>query len=148
MSKSLLPINIAQQLVMYNSDQITNQLWYLQDQKLLMLHWHSFYCIDLSISAAINNSFHNDLNLKVAMLSDWELAQRQSQSQWYSYTSCYHSIKICISCWMIHCACFTSLNQLIFTCDCLRFSHIIPWIVSLVFPASLGIATDSLCAII
>jgi hypothetical protein len=37
-SKSLLPINIAQQLVMYNSYQITNHLWCLQDQMLLTLH--------------------------------------------------------------------------------------------------------------
>lgn len=40
-SRSPLPIPAANKLVMHNTDQITFQLPYLQDQQLLTLHLHS-----------------------------------------------------------------------------------------------------------
>lgn len=39
---SLLRIEVANMLLMHNSKEIIVQLPYLQDQKLLTLHWSSF----------------------------------------------------------------------------------------------------------
>jgi len=55
MSQSLLLITAAITLIIDNSEQIASQLTYLQDQQLLMLHWHSFsecgcYLLALSFS--------------------------------------------------------------------------------------------------
>jgi len=41
LSVSLLPMKAANMLVMHNSEQISAQIPYLQDRKLLMLRWHS-----------------------------------------------------------------------------------------------------------
>jgi len=67
---SLSPITAANMSVMNNSDQITGVLPYLQDHELLTLDWWSFYCIVHSISAAIDNCFHHDLNLLDVFQSD------------------------------------------------------------------------------
>ena len=58
---SLLRIKVAITFGMHNSDQITVQLQYVQDQKLLTLHSHSFECIVHSTSGAIDNCFYHDL---------------------------------------------------------------------------------------
>ena len=81
LSISVLPINAANMLVMNNSDQITFQWLYLQDQTLLMLHWRSFKYIVHSKSAAFDNSIFNYLNLLVATLPDWELSLWQRSAQ-------------------------------------------------------------------
>jgi len=78
---SLLPMKASNTSVMHNSDRITVKLPYLQNHKLLTLHWHSFQSIVQSTSAAIDNSFHHDLNQLVVILTDWELALWQSQVQ-------------------------------------------------------------------
>jgi len=67
---SLLHINIANTSVMPNSNHITIQFAYLQDQKSLTLHQRSFPFIVHSTSAAIDNYIHNDLNVLVAFLTD------------------------------------------------------------------------------
>jgi len=64
-----LPIKAANRLVRHNRDQITVELPHLQNYKSLTLRWHSFQCIVHSISAAIDNSFHDDFEL-VGSLSD------------------------------------------------------------------------------
>jgi hypothetical protein len=43
MSLAVLPIKAVSTTVMLDSDEITSQLRYLQDQKSLKLRWHSFY---------------------------------------------------------------------------------------------------------
>jgi len=66
---------------MHNSDQITIQLPYLQDQKLFMLRWRSVEIIVHWSSAAIDNCLHHDLYLVVVFLTDWDLALSQSWAQ-------------------------------------------------------------------
>jgi hypothetical protein len=68
-------------LVMCNSDQITDQLPYLQYLKSLVLSWRSFECIANSISAAIDDCFDYDLNLLDGFLTIWDVAMRQSRAQ-------------------------------------------------------------------
>jgi len=81
----LLPIKAANPLDMYNSNQITVQLSYLQDPKLLTHHWHSIdaplpsiWCTVYSSSAPINNYFHDDLILLVVFQIDWDINLWQS----------------------------------------------------------------------
>jgi len=79
--QSLLPMKAANTSVMHNSDLITVQLPYLQDHKLLTLHWRSFQCIAHSTSIAIDNCFHHDLNWLIFFLSDRDSALWQSRPQ-------------------------------------------------------------------
>jgi len=67
---SLIPIKAANTSVMPNGDQSTVYLWYLHDHKLLTLCWRSFYRIAHSTSAAIDSSFHHDLNLLEVFLPE------------------------------------------------------------------------------
>jgi len=57
------------------------QLPYLQDQKLFMLHWHSFQCMVHSISATIESCFHDDFHSIVVFLADSDWALWQSHVQ-------------------------------------------------------------------
>jgi len=88
----------ANTLIMHNSDQITFQLSYFQDQKLLMLYWYSIKCIVHYKTAAIDNCIYNELNLLIAILTDSDSAVWQSRAQWYSYTVRSNSNKINVSC--------------------------------------------------
>jgi len=78
---SFLPIKAANTSLMHNSNQITVYLLYLQNHKSLKHCWRSFQCFVHSTSAAIDNSFHHDLNLMVVYLTDWDMALWQSQAQ-------------------------------------------------------------------
>jgi len=66
---------------MHDSEQITFQLRYLQDQKILTLRWCSFQCIVHSLFAAIDNSIHNYANILVAFPTDLDSALGQSLAQ-------------------------------------------------------------------
>ena len=121
-SPSLLLIYAANTSVMLNRNQITIQLPYLQDQKLLTLHWHSFWCIVHSTPPAIDNCFHNVFILLVVCPPDWHSAMWQSRAQYYSFTVRSHTIEIDISCLMSHCACYTSVYELILTSECSSFA--------------------------
>jgi hypothetical protein len=77
-SRSPLPIPAANKLVMHNSDQITFQLPYLQDQQLLTLHLHSSQCTVHSQSDAIDGWIQNQLNIFVDILPDGNSAHCQS----------------------------------------------------------------------
>jgi len=67
--------------VMNNSDQVTGLLPYLQNHKLLTLHWRSFWCIVHLTNAAIDYCFHHDLNLLDVCLSDQDSALWENQAQ-------------------------------------------------------------------
>jgi len=77
---SLLPIMAASTSVMHNNDQVTGELPYLQDHKLLTLHWHSFQWIVHSTSAAVDNCLHPDLTLSVLFRPHWNSALWQSRA--------------------------------------------------------------------
>jgi len=66
---------------MPNSDQSTVELPSLDNHKSLMLSWRSFYSIVHSISAAIDSSFHHNLNFSEVFLPELDLALWQSRAQ-------------------------------------------------------------------
>jgi len=74
------PTKAANMFVTNNNDQVTGELAYLQDHKSLTLRSRSFEHIVHSASAAVNHSFHHDLTLLVAFLSDSDSAQWQSRA--------------------------------------------------------------------
>jgi len=59
-SRSLVGIMAAIKLLLHYSNQFTIQLGYLQDEKLLMVHWHWFEYIVHPKSGSIDNSIDND----------------------------------------------------------------------------------------
>ena len=120
---SLLPIKAANTSVMHNSDQITVELPYIQNHKSLILRWPSFQWIVHSTSAAVDNSFHHDLNLLEVVLADWDLALWQRRAQYHSCTVHSHMTKIYESCQKLHCVCYASVYQPIFTSYCSPFAH-------------------------
>ena len=146
---SLLPIHAANMSVMTSNNQVTGELPYLPDHKLLTFCWRPFQCIAHSTSAAIDNWFYPDLNLLVVFLSDWDLDLWQSRVEQHSCTvySCMNNNNI--SGQKIHCACNTSVYQPIFTRYCSLFAH------NISLTETLGEATyssswtfDTLCAIL
>jgi len=78
---SVLPIITAIALFVHNCDQITVWLLYIESNKTLMLCWQQLRTIVHSTSAAINNSFHGDLNIVVVILTNCDLAFWQSRAQ-------------------------------------------------------------------
>ena len=120
-----LPRKAAHILVMHYSDQITIQLTYLQNLKSLTLQWHSFQWPVHSTSAAINNSFHEALNLLAVFLTDSDWALWPSRAQKHSCTLRSHTTKSYLSFQKRHCASYASVYQPILTSYCSPFSHII-----------------------
>jgi len=112
---SLSPIKAANMSVMNNSDHVTRELPYLQDHKSFTHRWPTFHCIVHSTSAAVNNRFHHDLTLLVVFLSDCDSALRQSRVVYYWCTVHSHTTKHDVYRQMIHCICYTSVYQPIFT---------------------------------
>jgi len=108
---------------MRNSDQITGQLPYLQDQKSLSLRWCSFKYIVHSKPAAINNWIDNCLNLLAAFLPDGDSALWEHWANKYSCICRSNSSKIYTSCLIIHFAHYTAVYYPILTCDGSIFSH-------------------------
>jgi len=80
-----------------------------------MLCWRSFQSIVHSIYAAINNCFHQDLNLLVVLLLDRDSSLWQSRAQYLVCTVRSHMTKIYIYCQKVHCACYASIHQTVFT---------------------------------
>jgi len=119
---SLLPIKTANTSVRNNSDQITVWLPYLHIHKSLTLSWHWFWWIVHSIYAAIDNSFHYILNFLVVFLTDWDLALWESRAQYHSFTVLSYTTKIYVSCQKLHCACYISVYQPVFTSYCSAFA--------------------------
>jgi len=122
-SQIVLPMMAANTSVILDSAQITLHFPCLQDQILLILHWHTLWCIVKVISAAIDNCRINYFDLLVGILPDWDTALWQSWAQKYSCTGHCHATKIDISCWMIHFASYISVYEQIFTCGCSILSH-------------------------
>jgi len=119
---SLLPIEAANTSIMHNNDQGTSELPYLQDHKLLTLHWCSFYCIIHLTSAAIHNCFHLDLTVPVGFLLDWDWTLWQSRAASFSCTVHSHTNQNDVSYQKIDCACNTSIDEQIFR-SYLPFAH-------------------------
>ena len=119
----LSPIKAAHTSVMNNNDQVTGELPYLQDHKLLMLWWCSFQCIVHSTSAAVNNCFHHDPTALVVFLCNWDSALWQSRVAQYSSTVHSHTTNNHVSRQKIHCSCYTSVYQPIFTTYFWPFAH-------------------------
>jgi len=119
---SLLPIEAANTSVMHNIDQVTGALRFLQDHKSLTLRWPSFQCIVHSSSAAVHNCFHPDLTVPVGFLLDWDSTLWQSWAASLSCTVHSHTTRNDVSCQKIHCACYTSIYEQIFT-SYLPFAH-------------------------
>jgi len=120
---SPFPINAANMSVKPNSDQIAIKLSYLQARKSLMLSSLALYSIVHSQSTAIKNCFLNVLNIVVVFQTNWDAVLWQSQAQYHSGSVCFHTIEIYISCKKNHCACYSSVYQLIFTTHCSPFTH-------------------------
>jgi len=120
---SLLPIKAANTHVMHNNDQVTCELPYLQDHKSLMLGWRSFWCIVHSTSAAVDNCFHPHLTVLVGFLLDWDSTLWQIWAALLSCTVHSHTNKNDVSCQKIHCTCYTSIYEPIFTSYFLPFAH-------------------------
>jgi len=78
---SLVRINAANTSGMNNSDLITVELLYLQDQKSLTLCCRSFQSIVHSIYAAIGNCYPCDLSISVVFPSDRDSSLWQSRAQ-------------------------------------------------------------------
>jgi hypothetical protein len=112
---SLLPIKAANMSVMHKNYQVTGELPYLQDHKLLTLRWGSFYRIVHSISATVHNCFHPGLTVPVGILLDRDSTLWQSQAVWLSCIVHSHTTKHDVSCQKINCACYTSISEPIFT---------------------------------
>jgi len=112
---SLLPIEAANTSVMHNIDQVTGELLYLQHHKSLTLRWCSFQWIVHSSSAAAHNCFHPDLTVPVGFLLDWDSILWESRAASLSCTVHSHTTKNDVSCQKIHCACYTSIYEQIFT---------------------------------
>jgi len=122
-SLSRLAIGAANISLMHHSDQIVVQLPYSRNHKSLTPCWPSFYCIVHSTLAAIDNSFHYDLNMLVVFPADWDLALWQSRAQLHSCTVRPHTTKIYVSYQIVHCACHSSVYQPILTSYCSPFAH-------------------------
>jgi len=94
---SLLPIKAANTSSMHYNHQVTCELSYLQDHRLLTLHWHSSQGIVHSTSAAVDICFHPDLTLLVVFLLDWDSALWQSWAAYLSRTVHSHMTKNTLS---------------------------------------------------
>jgi hypothetical protein len=105
---------------MVNSSDISTSIWTMcwipnvQDPKLLALCKCSFECIIHLKYAAIDNCIHQDMNLMVTILTDWDWANWKSGGQKYYFPGWLHLIKIFIFCQMIHFVSSTSVCQWIF----------------------------------
>jgi len=129
---SLLPIQAANTSVMHNNDQVSGELPYLQDHKSLTLRWRSLKRILHSTSAAVDNCIHPDLTYR---LSFWLIktrprgkTERRNHLALFTLTRLklmYHAKRFMPkdSCQKIHCACYASIYERIFTIYFLPFAH-------------------------
>jgi len=120
---SLSPINAANRCLMSDNNQVTGELSYLQDHKLSMLRWCSFYCIAHSTFAAINDCFHNNLNWLVVFLSDYDVALWQGQAEIHSCAVHFHTTKNNVPFQKFYCACYISVCHPISTSYYSPFAH-------------------------
>jgi hypothetical protein len=111
----LLPTKAANRSVMRKNCPLTGELRYLQDRKSLTLRWRPFWWIVHLTSAAIHHCFHSDWTVPVGFLLDWDSTLWQSWAAKWFCTVHSHTTKNDVSCQKIHCACYTSISEPIFT---------------------------------
>jgi len=88
-----------------------------------MLSWCCFWYIVRSTSAIINSCIHPEWNILLVLRTDWDSPLWQSCAQYHSCTVTSYTINMNISCQMIHCSCYTSVHQPIFTIPCSLFAQ-------------------------
>jgi hypothetical protein len=76
-----------------------------------------------STSATIDKGFHNNFNVLIVLLTDGDMALWEGQAQEHSYIVRSHITKFYVSCQQLHCACYTSGYQPIFTSCGSPFPH-------------------------
>jgi len=80
--QSLLPIKAANTTVMHINAQVTGDLPYLHDHKLLTLRWRSFQCIVHYTFAAVHKCFHPDLTIwqSFCLIQTWPCGKAERRN--------------------------------------------------------------------